>query len=248
MNDVHGPSVRALVVIPTYNERSNLAVLVPELLGLDSVRVLVVDDASPDGTGDEAERLARESHGRVTVLRRTGTRGFGHSYVEGMRWALATDATHVCQMDADRSHDPADLRRLLAAAASADLVIGSRYIDGGRLVNWPRRRRFLSAFANRYVRTITGLAVRDCTSGFRCWDRRLLQRLDFAQVRSDGYAFLVELTWLAHRAGGRIVEVPITFVERRDGASKMSWQVIAESAVLPWRLIRQPDRATLRVP
>jgi dolichol-phosphate mannosyltransferase len=243
-----GPkAVRALVVMPTYNERSNLSVLVPEILRVNDVRLLVVDDASPDGTADEADRLAHESDGRVTVLRRTGPRGFGRSYVEGMRHALGTDATHICQMDADRSHDPADLRRLLAAVGSADLVIGSRYVEGGRLVNWPRRRRALSAFANGYVRTITGLDVRDCTSGFRCWDRRLLERLDFARVRSDGYAFLVELTWLAHRAGGRIVEVPITFVERRDGASKMSWHVIAESALLPWRLIRQPDRATLRV-
>jgi glycosyltransferase involved in cell wall biosynthesis len=152
-------------------------------------------------------------------------------------------------MDADLSHDPADLRRLLAAARDADLVVGSRYVEGGRLLNWPRRRRALSAFANWYVRAITGLRVRDCTSGFRCWSRTLLAGLDLADVRSDGYAFLVELAWKAHRGGARIIEVPITFVERRDGASKMSWHVIAESVVLPWRLAYRPGvRDTLRVP
>jgi dolichol-phosphate mannosyltransferase len=243
--------VQAIVVVPTYNERANIAALVPRLLTIAHLRVLVVDDASPDGTGAEADRLAQSSDGRVTVLHRTGPRGFGRSYVEGLRAALATSATHVCQMDADLSHDPDDLRRLLeaAGAGASDLVIGSRYVDGGRLLNWPRRRRALSAFANWYVRAVTGLAVRDCTSGFRCWARTLLERIDLADVRSDGYAFLVELAWQAHRAGGALTEVPITFVERRDGASKMSWRVIAESAVLPWRLGRgRPDRATLRVP
>jgi dolichol-phosphate mannosyltransferase len=241
--------MRPVVVIPTYNERANIAVLVPELLRIAALRVLIVDDGSPDGTGAEADRLAADSDGRVAVIHRTGLRGFGRSHLDGLQQALQTDATHVCQMDADLSHDAADLRRMLAAVEDADLVVGSRYVDGGRLLNWPRHRRALSAFANWYVRTITGLRVRDCTSGFRCWSRPLLASLDLADVRSDGYAFLVELVWKAHRRGARITEVPITFVERRDGASKMSWRVIAESAMLPWRLGRRPAvRDTLRVP
>jgi dolichol-phosphate mannosyltransferase len=241
--------MRPVVVIPTYNERANIATLVPSLLRIDGLRVLIVDDRSPDGTGDEADRLAAASAGRVAVLHRDGARGFGRSHLEGLREALATDATHVCQMDADWSHDPADLVRLLDAAPAADLVIGSRYVAGGQLLNWPRRRRALSTFANWYVRTITGMTILDCTSGFRCWSRTLLEQLDLTHVRSDGYAFLVELAWHAHRAGGRIHETPITFVERRDGASKMSWGVILESVALPWRLTHgRTVRATLRVP
>ena len=232
--------------MPTYNERANIAVLVPALLAIDGLRVIVADDGSPDGTGAEADRLAETSEGRVRVLHRSGQRGYGRSHLDGMRLALDTDATHICQMDADLSHDPADLRRMLAAAPDADLVIGSRYVEGGRVKNWPRRRRMLSAFANRYVRTITGLSMRDCTSGFRCWNRTLLSALDLRDVTSDGYAFLVELAWKAERHGSRVVEVPITFVERREGASKLSWRVIAESIVLPWRLAVRRD--TLPVP
>jgi dolichol-phosphate mannosyltransferase len=165
-----------------------------------------------------------------------GPRGFGLSYVDGMRAALATDATHICQMDADLSHDPSDLPHLLAATHGADMSIGSRYVAGGRVRNWPRRRLALSAFANWYVRVVTGLAIRDCTSGFRCWRRDLVARLPFERILADGYAFQVELAWEAAALGGRIVEIPITFIERREGASKMSGRVIAESVLLPWRL------------
>jgi dolichol-phosphate mannosyltransferase len=234
-------SIRPVVIVPTYNERANIAVLVPALLAIDGLQVLVVDDASPDGTGAEADALARTSGGRVSVIHRTGRRGYGRSHLKGMRAALQTEATHICQMDADLSHDPADLRRILDAAAQADLIIGSRYVQGGRVRNWPRRRRALSAFANWYVRAITGMGISDCTSGFRCWSRPLLAALDLSDVRSDGYAFLVELAWKARRSGGSIVEVPITFVERREGASKLSWGVIAESVILPWTLLlRRP--------
>jgi dolichol-phosphate mannosyltransferase len=176
----------------------------------------------------------------VSVLRRTGARGLGRSYVEGMQLALRSDATHICQMDADFSHDPAELPRLLAAGGSADLVIGSRYIAGGTLRNWPVHRVLLSTVANWYVRSITRLPVHDCTSGFRCWSRDLLARLPLAGIVSDGYAFQVEMTWEARAAGGRIVEVPITFVERRQGSSKLSGSVIGESIVLPWRLAARP--------
>jgi dolichol-phosphate mannosyltransferase len=228
--------MRPLVLVPTYNERDNLRPLITALMAIEGLQVFVVDDNSPDGTADEADALAAGSAGRLAVMRRAGRRGLGRSYIDGMTAALRTDATHICQMDADLSHDPAELPRLLAATAQADLVIGSRYIPGGELRQWPAHRLMLSAFANWYVRTITRLSVHDCTSGFRCWTRGLLARLPLERIMSDGYAFQVEMAWEAHRAGGRIVEVPITFVERREGRSKMSSRVIAESVALPWRL------------
>lgn len=225
-----------VVIVPTYNERHNLPAIASELLRIPGLRILVVDDNSPDGTGTEADRLAAASGGRLTALHRSGARGLGRSYVDGMRTALRMHATHVCQMDADLSHDPADLPRLLAATAAADLAIGSRYVAGGALRDWPAHRAALSAFANRYVRVITGLPVHDCTSGFKCFRAELLSRLPLDRIVSDGYAFQVELAWEAHAAGARIVEVPITFVERRQGQSKLSSRVIGESAILPWRL------------
>ncbi len=231
--------MRPLVIIPTYNERDNLPVVVRGLLDVPGVRVLVVDDASPDGTGAAADALAA-AHERVTVLHRTGARGLGLSYIDGMTRALQGDATHICQMDADLSHDPADVPRLLAETERTDLVIGSRYVPGGRVENWPVRRLVLSAFANRYVRLITRLGINDCTSGFRCWRRPALERIPLDRIHSDGYAFLVELAWEAAAAGCSIAEVPITFVERRQGASKLSRRVILESALLPWRLIARP--------
>jgi dolichol-phosphate mannosyltransferase len=232
--------MRPLVLVPTYNERDNLRPLVTALLSIEGVKVLVIDDNSPDGTADEGDALAAASAGRVTVMRRSGLRGLGRSYIEGMAAALRTDATHICQMDADFSHDPAELPRLLDASADADLVIGSRYVPGGALRHWPVHRVMLSTFANWYVRAITRLPVHDCTSGFRCWARTLLTRLPLDRIVSDGYAFQVEMAWEAHTTGGRIVEVPITFVERREGQSKMSGRVIAESVALPWRLAARP--------
>jgi dolichol-phosphate mannosyltransferase len=228
--------MRPLVLVPTYNERDNLSPLIAALMAIENLHVLIVDDNSPDGTGQEAETLAAAHSGRVSVLHRTGPRGLGRSYVEGMTLALQRNATHICQMDADFSHDPAALPRLIAATRGADLVIGSRYVAGGAVRAWPAHRVLLSQFANWYVRAITRLPVRDCTSGFRCWTYDLLSRLPLDRIMSDGYAFLVEMAWQARAAGGRIVEVPITFVERREGQSKMSGRVIAESVVLPWRL------------
>jgi len=240
------PDASVLVIVPTYNERENLGVLVPRLLAIEGLRLLIVDDGSPDGTGAEADRLATASGGRLTVMHRTGPRGLGRSYVDGMQAAVTAGVRFICQMDADLSHDPDDLRRLLAAGAGADLVIGSRYVPGGTLHNWPRYRLWLSAFANWYVRAITGLRIRDCTSGFRCWRRELLARLPLAHMASDGYAFQVEMAWEATQAGATIVEAPITFVERRQGSSKLSGAVIAESVWLPWRLLTRgtvPPRA-----
>lgn len=236
--------MRPLVIVPTYNERSNLPVLTAALLRIPEVGVLVVDDASPDGTGDVADGLAADSSGRISVLHRSGPRGLGLSYIDGMQHALGTDATVFCQMDADLSHDPQDVPRLLAASEDADLVIGSRYIPGGRTENWPKHRELLSVFANRYVRAVTGLRIADVTSGFRCWRRELLQRLPLDQIVSNGYAFQVELAWEAASAGSRISEVPITFVERQRGASKLSGRVMIESALLPWRLTSRRRTST----
>lgn len=226
----------ALVVVPTFNERDNLPVLIDGLLQIPSLSVLVVDDGSPDGTGNVADALAREHPDRISVLHRTGRPGLGLSYIDGLRHALTTGVPLVCQMDADLSHSPADLPRLLAAAEHADLVIGSRYVAGGRIRNWPLHRRLLSAFANRYIRAITGLGIRDGTSGFRCWRREALEQIPFDRILSDSYAFLVELAWETASRGSRIAEVPITFVERRQGVSKLSALTLVESAKLPWRL------------
>jgi glycosyltransferase involved in cell wall biosynthesis len=214
--------------------------MVEALMQIDDLSVLVVDDGSPDGTGQLADQLAAASGGRVQVLHRQGPRGLGRSYIDGMQQALRAGATLIGQMDADFSHNPADLPRLFAAARHADLVVASRYVPGGEVRNWPWRRRALSAFANGYVRAITRLAVHDATSGFRCWRRELLMQLPLHQVVSEGYAFQVEMAWLARAAGARIQEVPITFVERRQGASKLSPPVILESVVLPWRLAARP--------
>ena len=232
--------MRPLVIVPTYNERDNLPALLEQLLMLDGLRMLVVDDSSPDGTGQIADEYAAANRARVQVLHRTSRRGLGRSYIDGMYVALRTDATHILQMDADLSHNPVDIPRLIAATEHAEFAIGSRYVPGGRIENWPARRRMLSAFANRYIRAITKLTIRDCTSGFRCWRREALEQLPLASIRSDGYSFIVELAWEASKAGFRCGEIPITFVERRRGASKLSARVIVESAILPWRLMARP--------
>jgi dolichol-phosphate mannosyltransferase len=231
---------RTLVIVPTFNEKENLPLLVDGLMQHENLNLLVVDDASPDGTGEIAEALGRKHPGRIDVMHRTAQRGLGRSYIDGIRLALTKPVDVICQMDADLSHNPADIPRLLDAAGEADFVIGSRYVRGGRIENWPLHRRLLSAFANRYIRAITRMTIRDCTSGFRCWRREALERLPLASIRSDGYAFIVELAFEATRAGLRCAEVPITFVERREGASKLSGMVIIESVIVPWRLAARP--------
>jgi dolichol-phosphate mannosyltransferase len=230
-------SLSALVIVPTYNERKNIPVLVAGLMAHQGVRVLVVDDQSPDGTGEVAEALAREYPGRVEVMHRTGRRGFGRSYIDGIKKAIDEPVDVLCQMDADLSHDPKQLPDLIAATAHAEVVIGSRYIPGGEIVNWPLRRRILSRVANFYIRRVTRLSARDCTSGYRCWRRSALATVPLDRFISDGYSFLVEMLFVASRSGHRIAEVPITFVERREGESKVSRAVLIESAITPWRLI-----------
>lgn len=225
-----------LVIIPTYNEIESLEEAVTGVLAHPGYGVLVVDDDSPDGTGALADRLAADNPGRVAVMHRTGDRGLGRSYIDGFHLALETDARFICQMDADLSHDPKYLPDMLAMAEQHDLVLGSRYMNGVSVANWPLRRLVLSIAANRYVRIITGLGVTDCTSGFRCWRREALAQIDLAAIKSRGYAFLTELLYSAHRMGMSIAEVPIIFVERREGRSKLSGSVFAEAVWMPWRL------------
>ena len=227
--------VRPLVIVPTYNERENLPKLLDRLLEIPNLRVLVVDDDSPDGTGVIADDFA--ASGRVSVLHRRGPRGLGRAYLNGITHALHTDADVICQMDADLSHQPEQLRAMLDAVRHADLVIGSRYIPDGRIVNWPLRRRLLSAGANAYIRLICSIPARDCTSGFRCWRRERLAALPLDKIDSEGYAFLVELLYLAFSAGSVIAEVPITFIERARGKSKLRLSILAESVIVPWRLV-----------
>jgi len=222
-----------LVIVPTYNERENLPKLLDRLLEIPNLRVLVVDDDSPDGTGVIADDFA--ARGRVSVLHRQGP-GLGRAYLDGIAHALRTDADVICQMDADLSHQPEQLRAMLDAVRHADLVIGSRYIPDGRIVNWPLRRRLLSAGANAYIRLICSIPARDCTSGFRCWRRERLAALPLDKIDSEGYAFLVELLYLAFSAGSVIAEVPITFIERERGKSKLRLSILVESVIVPWRL------------
>ena len=232
-----GSGRRALVIVPTFNERDNLPILIEGLMAHPDVRVLVVDDRSPDGTGELADDLARRNSGRIEVLHRTERPGLGRSYIDGMKKALAGSADVICQMDADLSHDPRQLPDLIAALDGADVAIGSRYVAGGRIVNWPLRRKLLSRFANLYIRAVMRLSTRDCTSGYRCWRKSALAALPLDRLISDGYSFLVEMLYIASRQGCRMAEVPITFVERRQGQSKLSRAVLFESAVTPWRLI-----------
>lgn len=232
-----------LVVMPTYNEKQNIERVSTRILEHENARLLVVDDNSPDGTGRIADDLAARYGGRLEVMHRTGARGLGRSYVDGLRHALTTGADVIVQMDADLSHNPADLPSLVAATAHHDLVIGSRYLgDTVSVVNWPVHRIMLSAFANRYIRFITGLRAHDCTAGFRAWRREALSRMPLDEPRTSGYAFLTEMLYEAARRGCRIGEVPVVFVEREEGYSKLSRTVLFESLLTPWRLIANGGR------
>ncbi len=238
----------SLIIIPTYNERENISRLVGEVLALDpEIRMLIVDDGSPDGTGDIAERLARDT-GRVDVLHREGKQGLGTAYVAGFRYALTRGYEKVVEMDADFSHRPEDLVRILAAADQADVVIGSRNIPGGRVVGWSTLRQFISKGGSFYARLLLGLPIYDCTSGFKCFRRSALQILDLDTLRSNGYAFQVEVNYACARAGLRFTEVPIVFPDRARGKSKMSWHIAAEAAWVVLRLRLGLSRAAVRAP
>jgi dolichol-phosphate mannosyltransferase len=225
-----------LVIIPTYNERENIGELLDRLMALPhKVDVLVVDDASPDGTAALVqERAAKEP--RIHLLQRPGKLGLGSAYVDGFRYALEQGAEYIFEMDADFSHDPEAIGEFLAAARDADVVLGSRYLNGVRVVNWPLNRLILSRAANVYTRLITGLPVHDATGGYKCFRRRALEGIRLDRVKSDGYAFQIEVSFKCWKRGFRIREIPIVFVDRRAGVSKMSRRIIWEAAGMVWRL------------
>ena len=225
-----------LVVLPTYNEADSLERVVGKVLDADGrLSVLVVDDGSPDGTGDIAHRLAR-ADSRVNLLRRAGKLGLGSAYLEGFRWALERDFAWIIEMDADGSHDSAYLPGLLKKVEDADVVVGSRYLGGVNVVNWPISRLLLSYFANRYARIVSGLELTDLTSGFKLFRRDVLQAVDLDRVESTGYAFQIEMTFRAVRAGFRVAEIPIVFTDRLQGTSKMSAAIVREAAWRVWSL------------
>ena len=245
---------RVLVVTPTYNERECLGEIARRLhTAVPDAELLVVDDRSPDGTGELADELAGE-HPWLHVLHRPGKEGLGRAYVAGFRWALDRGYDVVVEMDADGSHAPEQLPRLLAALEAADVVIGSRWVPGGRVVNWPRSRELLSRGGNAWTRLMLGLPFADATAGYRAYRRDVLQRLPLDDVASHGYCFQVDLAWQAWRNGDRVVEVPITFVEREHGTSKMSRAIVLEALwrVTWWGLTsrrsaaRTPTRTTAR--
>ena len=227
---------RALVVVPTYNERTNIPLLVPAILLQDPrLEVLVVDDSSPDGTGQLADDLAR-ADSRVHVMHRALKEGLGKAYLAGFRWALDRGYDYVFEMDADFSHDPKFLPEFLRAIEDADLVVGSRYKSGVNVINWPMSRLLLSIGANQYARVVTGLPLADSTGGFKCFRRRVLESIQLERVKSNGYAFQIEMSFLAWKKGFRIREIPIVFTDRVEGQSKMSRKIVREAIWMVWWL------------
>ena len=228
---------RALVIIPTYDEASNIPQLLPQVLSQDEcIDVLVVDDGSPDGTGQIADRMASENS-RINVLHRAKKLGLGTAYLAGFAWALEREYDLIFEMDADFSHDPKHLPEFLEAIQGVDLVLGSRYLDGRvTVVNWPMGRLLLSYGANIYARVVTGLKLCDATGGFKCFRRRVLEAIDLDAVHSNGYAFQIEMSLRATKKGFKIKEIPIVFVDRSDGTSKMSGRIVREAIWMVWRL------------
>ena len=228
---------RALVIIPTYNERFNIARLIPAILEQHpSLEVLVVDDASPDGTGAIVDEIVAKDT-RVHVIHRAGKMGLGTAYTTGFRWALERKYDLVFEMDADFSHNPERLPEFLTAIEEADLVLGSRYQNGHvNVVNWPMSRLFLSYAANIYARAVTGLPIFDATGGFKCFRRNVLESIDLSSVKSNGYAFQIEMSFRVWKRGFRLIEIPIVFVDRTEGESKMSKRIVREAVWMVWRL------------
>jgi dolichol-phosphate mannosyltransferase len=239
---------QALVIVPTYNERDAIPEVVRRLFDAadDSVDLLVVDDGSPDGTAEVVRDLAKGPH-EINLLERARKLGLGTAYVEGFRWALERGYWAVVEMDADLSHDPADVPRLLDALGNADLAIGSRYVPGGGVGNWGVLRRLLSRAGNLYARALLGFRVKDSTSGFRAFRAEVLRHLDLDSLRSEGYGFQIETAWRVHRRSGRIVEVPITFMERTHGSSKMSKKIVIEAllSVTRWGIAARTGKAPI---
>lgn len=228
--------MNAMVVIPTYNERENINRLIPEILAQGSgIQILVVDDNSPDGTGHVVDVLSAADP-RIHVLHRSGKMGLGTAYREGFRYALDQGVDFIVEMDADFSHDPSVLPRFFARMKELDVVIGSRYLNGVSVVNWPIRRLMLSYCASVYTRIITGLDLHDCTSGFKCFRRTVLEAIDLDTVRSDGYSFQIEMNYRCHERGFRLGEEPIIFIDRHAGSSKMSKRIVREAIIMVWKL------------
>jgi dolichol-phosphate mannosyltransferase len=230
---------QTLIVVPTYNERENLPSLVQRLLSLPvPLDLLVVDDNSPDGTGKLADELAVK-HPVIHVLHRPEKNGLGRAYLAGFKWALERNYEFIFEMDGDFSHNPDDIPKFLEAAHDVDLVLGSRYVNGIRIINWPLRRLMLSKFAANYVKIITGMPLTDPTGGYKCFRRRALEAIDLNEVRSNGYSFQIEVTHKIWRQGLKVVEVPIIFTDRFLGKSKMTGKIVREALIMVWRLLFQ---------
>jgi dolichol-phosphate mannosyltransferase len=230
---------QTLIVVPTYNERENLPSLVQRLLSLPvPIDLLVVDDNSPDGTGKIADELSAK-HSNIHVLHRPEKNGLGRAYLAGFKWALERGYEFIFEMDGDFSHNPDDIPKFLEAAQHADLVLGSRYVNGIRIINWPLRRLMLSKFAANYVQIITGMPLTDPTGGYKCFRRRALEAVDLNEIRSNGYSFQIEMTHKIWRQGLNVVEVPIIFTDRFLGKSKMTGKIVREALFMVWRLLFQ---------
>jgi dolichol-phosphate mannosyltransferase len=225
-----------LVIIPTYNEKENIGILIPEIKALlPDIHILVVDDSSPDGTSDLVKELAR-THDGISVLDRPTKEGLGKAYISGFRWALERDYQYIFEMDADYSHDPKYLPDFLAAIEDSDLVIGSRYVKGVNVVNWPMNRLLLSYAANVMARFLTGIPVQDSTAGFKCFRRKVLETINLDKIDSSGYSFQIEVNFMVWKNSFRIKEIPIVFTDRKRGVSKMSTKIIREGLLLLWKL------------
>lgn len=229
-------SERALIIFPTYNEKENIERIIEAVLPLDPrINILVVDDNSPDGTGQIADRLA-EADSRINVLHREKKEGLGRAYIAGFKWGIEQKFDYLFEMDADFSHGPEYLKNFLEAIQDNDIVIGSRYISGVNVVNWPMSRLLLSYFANVYTRIVTGMPVRDATGGFKCFRREVLEKINLDAIKSNGYTFQIEVSMRAWKQGFRIKEIPIVFTDRQQGASKMSKKIIREAIWMVWYL------------
>ena len=230
------PIDRILVIIPTYNEVENIKNLIPQVMKQDSrIEILVIDDNSPDGTADAVDAMMKKNQG-LNLMRRSSKQGLGTAYVAGFRYALDNNYDLIFEMDADFSHDPAEIPRFLERMEEYDLVIGSRYIRGVNVVNWPMSRLILSWSANVYARIVTGLPIRDATSGYKCFKRIVLENIDLDRIHSDGYAFQIEMHFKAWQKRYRLLEIPIVFVDRNIGDSKMNPGIVREAAWMVWKL------------
>lgn len=238
-------NLKSLVIIPTYNEMENIPRLIPAVLSQDeSIDILIIDDNSPDGTANYVEQIT-QNNTRVHLIKRSGKLGLGTAYITGFKYALQNNYDYVFEMDADFSHDPNEIRNFLEAIKNNDLVLGSRYIHGVRVLNWPMRRLLLSFFASVYTRIITGMPVRDATGGFKCFRRKVLEAIDLDKIKSNGYSFQIEMTFKAYKKGFKFVEIPIVFVDRVKGKSKMSKKIVFEAVTMVWKLRLQNIFGTL---